>query len=38
MPVTSDKVAVEPGYHNPSPLIWLIGLSHETTVVVEWVR
>ena len=34
-PVSTDKPAAEPGYHNPSPLVWLTGHANEATVVVE---
>ena len=34
-PVITDKPAAEPGYHNPSTLVWLIGYSNEAMAVVE---
>ena len=33
--VSTNKLVAEPGYHNPSPLIQLIGCANEVTVVVE---
>ena len=30
--------AMKPGYHNPSPLVWLIGHANEATVVLEGVK
>ena len=38
MLVTNDKLDAEPGYHNRSPLLQLIVLSSEATVVVEGVE
>ena len=35
MLVTHDNPAAEPGYHNPSPSVWLIGYSSEAAVQVE---
>ena len=33
-----NKLAVEPRYHNPSPLVWLSGHANKATVVVEGVE
>ena len=38
MPVTNDKPAEEPGYHNTSSLVWLIGYYNQATVVVKGVE
>ena len=35
MLVHTDKLAAEPGYHNHSPLVWLLGCSNEAMVMVE---
>ena len=35
MPVSPGKSNSEPGYHKPSPLVWLIGHSNEAILVVE---
>ena len=35
MLIITNKPAAEPGYHNPSPLVWLVGCPNEVTVVVE---
>ena len=36
--ITSGKSNSEPGYHIPSPLVWLIGHLNEAMVVVEGVK
>ena len=36
--LTTDKVATVPGYHNPSPFLWLNGGSNEAMVVVDGVE
>ena len=33
--VNMDKLVAEPGYHNPSPLVWLIGCASEAMVLEE---
>ena len=33
--LSTDKPVTELGYHNPSPLMWLLGLANEATGVVE---
>ena len=38
MPVSIDQLVVEPAYHNPSPLVWLIGCANEAMVEVEGVE
>ena len=38
MPVTTDRLAAELGYHNLSSLVWIIVCSNEAMVVVEGVR
>ena len=35
MSVSTNKLVVEPRYHNPSPLVWLIHCANEVTIVVE---
>ena len=40
-PVTSvntNKLTAESGYHNPDPLVWLLGHANEAKVVVEGVE
>ena len=34
----TDKLAAEPGYHNPNPLVQLIGYANEAMGVVEVVE
>ena len=36
--VSTDKLVTEPGYHKPSPLVWLIGCANEAKVVLEGVE
>ena len=38
MPITTDMLAAQPVYHNPSPLVWLIGSANVAAVVVEGVE
>ena len=33
--ISTNKLAVQPRHHNPSPLVKLIGHTNEATVVVE---
>ena len=35
MSVSTKKLAVEPGYHNPSPLVWIIDHANEAMAVIE---
>ena len=37
-PVNTGKLAAESGYHNPDPLVCLLGHANETKVVVEGVE
>ena len=36
--VSTDIPVAEPGYHNPSPLVWLLGHANEAMVMVEGVE
>ena len=38
MPVNTIKLAEESGYHNPDPLVCLLGCANETKVVIEGVE
>ena len=38
MSVSKNRPVVQPRYHTPSPLVWLIGHANEATVVVEGVE
>ena len=38
MSVSMNKLMAEPGYHNPTPLVCLIGHANEATVVVKGVE
>ena len=35
---SANTLAAEPGYHNPTPMVHLIGLANEAMVVVEGVE
>ena len=35
MLVSVQTLAADPEYHNPSPVVWLIGHAHEAMAVVE---
>ena len=36
--VNTNKLVLESGYHNPDPLVWLLGQANEVMVVVERVE
>ena len=33
--VNTNKMVAESGYHNPDPLVWLLGHANEAEIVVE---
>ena len=35
MLVNTNKLVAESGYHNPDPLVWLLGHANEAKAVVE---
>ena len=38
MLVSTNKPVAESGYHNPDPMVWLLGHANEAMVVVEVVE
>ena len=38
MLINTSKLAAESGYHNPDPLVWLLGCPNEARVVVQGVE